>query len=140
MQLTGESLEQQIAETYARHQAEPQNVDLARRLGALHEQKEDFEDAIAWYQYAADLTNRSDRGPDAESLRSENEAARSGRSREHEEFLGRTGRTTQNTPEKWLHLKRREETAGGNLDRRCAQAARPESNRPAVALRVGRAC
>src|SRR4029077_20006482 len=56
MHLTGESLDQQIAETYALHQSEPANVDLARRLGALNEQKEDFEAAIGWYQYAADLT------------------------------------------------------------------------------------
>ena len=62
MQLTGESLDQQIAETYARHQAEPQNVDFARRLGALQELKEDFESALAWYQYAADLTNGRDAG------------------------------------------------------------------------------
>lgn len=62
MGLTGESLEQQIAETYAQHEAEPQSVDHARRLGALHEQKEDFENAIAWYQYAAELTNRTDAG------------------------------------------------------------------------------
>src|SRR6267378_3837266 len=34
MKLSGEALEQQIAETYARHQAGPQNVDLARKLGA----------------------------------------------------------------------------------------------------------
>jgi tetratricopeptide (TPR) repeat protein len=57
---TGESLEQQIEETYARHQAEPQSVDLARRLGALYEQNEDIENAIAWFQYAADLTNNTD--------------------------------------------------------------------------------
>lgn len=62
MALTGESLDQQIAETYARHQAEPQSVDLARGLGGLYEQKEEFENAIAWYQYAAELTNRSDTG------------------------------------------------------------------------------
>jgi tetratricopeptide (TPR) repeat protein len=60
MALTGESLEQQIEETYARHQAEPQSVDFARRLGALYEQKEETENAIAWYQYAADLTKGSD--------------------------------------------------------------------------------
>ena len=47
IQLTGESLDQQIAETYASHQAEPENVDSARRLGALSEQKDDFESAIA---------------------------------------------------------------------------------------------
>src|SRR5438309_7799645 len=33
MHLTGESLDQQIAETYAHHKQEPQNIDLARRLG-----------------------------------------------------------------------------------------------------------
>jgi tetratricopeptide (TPR) repeat protein len=62
MHLTGESLDQQIAETYARHQAEPENVDSARRLGALSEQKEDLESAIRWYQYAADLAKGADTG------------------------------------------------------------------------------
>lgn len=62
MKLTGESLDQQIAETYAAHQAEPQNVDLARRLGALNEEKQDLDTAAQWYQYAADLTGGSDSG------------------------------------------------------------------------------
>ena len=62
MHLTGESLDQQIAETYARHQAEPENLDFARRLGALSEQKEDLESAIRWYQYAADLAKGADTG------------------------------------------------------------------------------
>src|SRR5213594_3405410 len=62
MRLTGESLDQQIAETYALHQAEPANVDLARRLGTLNEQKEDFQAAIRWYQYAVDLTKGADAG------------------------------------------------------------------------------
>lgn len=62
MRLTGDSLEQQIAETYARHKAEPANIDLARRLGALNEQKEDLDAAIGWYQYAADLTKGADSG------------------------------------------------------------------------------
>ncbi|MDQ2824177.1 MAG: tetratricopeptide repeat protein, partial [Verrucomicrobiota bacterium] len=62
MKLSGESLDQQIAETYARHQAEPQNVDLAKRLGALNEDKDDLETAASWYQYAADLTGGSDTG------------------------------------------------------------------------------
>jgi tetratricopeptide (TPR) repeat protein len=60
--LTGEALDQQICETYARHQAEPENVDFARRLGALSEQKDDFESAIRWYQYAADLAKGADTG------------------------------------------------------------------------------
>ena len=62
MQLGDESLEEQIGETFARHEAEPQSVDLAKRLGLLHDQKEDLEGAIAWYQYAVDLTNKSDPG------------------------------------------------------------------------------
>ena len=62
MKLTGESLDQQIAETYAAHQAQPENVDLSRRLGTLSEEKGDLESAVAWYQYAADLTKGADTG------------------------------------------------------------------------------
>jgi tetratricopeptide (TPR) repeat protein len=62
MQVSDESLEQQISEVFAQHEAAPQNVDLAKRLGLLHDQKGDFEGAIAWYQYAVDLTGRSDSG------------------------------------------------------------------------------
>jgi tetratricopeptide (TPR) repeat protein len=62
VRLTGEAIDQQIAETYARHQAEPENLDFAQRLGALNEKKEDFEAAIRWYQYAADLTKGVDTG------------------------------------------------------------------------------
>jgi tetratricopeptide (TPR) repeat protein len=62
IRLTGEALDQQIAETYARHQAEPENLDFARRLAALSEQKDDFESAIRWYQYAADLAKGTDTG------------------------------------------------------------------------------
>jgi tetratricopeptide (TPR) repeat protein len=60
MALASESLEQQIEETYARHEAEPQSVDFARRLGALYEQSQDIENAVAWFQYAADLTKGTD--------------------------------------------------------------------------------
>ena len=62
IRLTGEALDQQIAETYARHQAEPENRDFARRLGALSEQKDDFQSAIRWYQYAVDLAKGADTG------------------------------------------------------------------------------
>jgi tetratricopeptide (TPR) repeat protein len=86
MKLTGESLDQQIAETYRRHQAEPANIDLARRLGALNEQKNDLGLAIGWYQYAADLTTGADAGlvrkvSDLKIKRLEREIAA------HEEFL-----------------------------------------------------
>jgi tetratricopeptide (TPR) repeat protein len=90
MALTGESLEQQIEETYVRHQTEPQSVDHARRLGVLYEQKEDTENAIAWYQYAADLTN----GSDASLIRKVANLRHSHSDREiaaHEKFLASHG-------------------------------------------------
>src|ERR1700704_5779839 len=86
MKLSGEALEQQIAETYARHQAEPQNVDLARKLGALNEQTNNIQAAIEWYQYAANLTKNTDAGllckvSDLKMKESDREIA------EHERFL-----------------------------------------------------
>jgi tetratricopeptide (TPR) repeat protein len=80
MKLTGDSLDQQIAEVFAQHEAEPKNIDLARRLGALNEEKDDLESAIAWYQYAADLLSGSDAGivrkvSDLKMKRSESEIA-----------------------------------------------------------------
>ncbi|MGC1321685.1 MAG: tetratricopeptide repeat protein [Candidatus Udaeobacter sp.] len=86
IRLTGEALDQQIAETYARHQGEPENLDFARRLGALSEQKEDLESAIRWYQYAADLAKGADTGmlrkiSDLKIKRLEREVVA------HEEFL-----------------------------------------------------
>ena len=86
MRLTGESLDRQIAETYALHHAEPANIDLARRLGALNEQKEDFEAAIGWYEYAANLT----KGADAGLVRKASDLKIKSLEREiaaHEEFL-----------------------------------------------------
>src|SRR5437762_13663675 len=50
MQLSGEALDRQIAELQTRQTVEPQNVDLARRLGTLCEQKDDIESAIKWYR------------------------------------------------------------------------------------------
>jgi tetratricopeptide (TPR) repeat protein len=86
MQLTGEALEQQIAELKAQQQAKPQNVDLARRLGALSEQKDDIESAIKWYQRAVDLTGGSDAG----LIRKVSDLKMRGAERDiaaHEEFL-----------------------------------------------------
>jgi tetratricopeptide (TPR) repeat protein len=60
--LSGEALDQQIAETYAHHQAEPRNVDLVRKLGVLNEQKDDLATAIEWYQHAVNLTGGADAG------------------------------------------------------------------------------
>jgi tetratricopeptide (TPR) repeat protein len=110
MRLTGESLELQIAETYARHKAEPANVDLARRLGALNEQKEDLEAAVGWYQYAADLTKRADTG----LVRKVSDLKIKGLEREiaaHEEFL-----STHDAAHK-LHAKRSEELKAAKAKR-----------------------
>ena len=86
MRLTGEALEQQIAELEAQQQTKPQNVDLARRLGALSEQKDDIESAIKWYQLAVDLTG----GNDAGLIRKVSDLKMRGTERDiaaHEEFL-----------------------------------------------------
>jgi len=110
MRLTGESLEQQITETYARHKAEPTNIDHARRLGALNEQKEDLEAAIGWYQYAADLTKGADSGlvrkaSDLKVKRLEHKIAA------HQEFL-----STHDTAHE-LHAKTSEELKTATANR-----------------------
>jgi tetratricopeptide (TPR) repeat protein len=102
--LTGESLEQQINETYERHEAEPQNIDLAKRLGVLHDQKDDLEGAIAWYQYAVDLTNRSDPGlvrkvTDLKMRQLERQI------REDEEYLAQHGTDAEDYAEKAAELE-----------------------------------
>ena len=104
MRLTGESLDQQIAETYARHKAEPANVDLARRLGVLNEQKEDFKAAIGWYEYAADLT----KGADAGLVRKASDLKIKCLEREiaaHQEFLSTHDATNESYRERSEQLK-----------------------------------
>src|SRR5438445_9050817 len=110
MRLTGEALDQQIAETYARHKAEPANIDLVRRLGALNEQKEDFEAAIRWYQDAADLTKGADTGlarkvSDLKIKCLEREIA------VHEEFL-----SSHNEPDE-LHAKKSQQLKAAKAKR-----------------------
>src|SRR5437763_13378142 len=86
MQLSGEALDQQIAELEERQKVEPHNIDVARRLGALCEQKDDIESAIKWYQRAVELTGGSDAG----LIRKMSNLKMRGAEREiaaHEEFL-----------------------------------------------------
>jgi tetratricopeptide (TPR) repeat protein len=104
LRLTGEALDQQIAEIYARYKAEPANVDLVRRLGALNEQKEDFEAAIGWYQCAADLTKGADIGltkkvSDLKIKHLEEEIAA------HEEFLSTHDEANELYAKKFEQLK-----------------------------------
>jgi tetratricopeptide (TPR) repeat protein len=110
MRLTGESLDKQIAETYALQQAEPRNIDLARRLGALNEQKDDIAAAIAWYQYAFDLT----KGADAGLIRKVSDLKTKSLEREiaaHEEFL------STHAADHELSAKRTEELKGAKRKR-----------------------
>jgi tetratricopeptide (TPR) repeat protein len=102
MQLSGEALDQQIAELQARQKTEPQSVDLARRLGTLCEQKDDIESAIKWYQCAVELTGSSDPG----LIRKLSNLKMRGAERDiaaHEEFLA--GHTKKDA----AHTKRSEE-------------------------------
>lgn len=55
-----DAIDNLLGELHAKAQSEPENVDTARKIAELYEQKEDLENAIAWYQYAADLTRGSD--------------------------------------------------------------------------------
>jgi len=102
MQLSGEALDRQIAELEAQQQAKPQNADLARRLGALCEQKDDIESAIKCYQRAVELTGSSDPG----LIRKLSNLKMRGAERDiaaHEEFLA--GHTKKDA----AHAKRSEE-------------------------------
>jgi tetratricopeptide (TPR) repeat protein len=86
MQSTSESFDRQIAEVEAQQKAQPNNVDLARRLGCLYEQKDDIASAIRCYQIAVDLTAAGDAGlvrkvSDLKMRAAEREIAA------HEEFL-----------------------------------------------------
>jgi tetratricopeptide (TPR) repeat protein len=104
IQLTGESLDQQIAEVEKQQKAQPKNVDLARRLGALYEKKDDIESAIRCYQTAVDLTGASDPG----LIRKVADLKMRGAEREiaaHEEFLAAHKRKDAE------HAKRTEELA-----------------------------
>ena len=55
-----EMIDQQITELYARAEKEPENVDVARKIGSLFEQKEELESSIWWYDKASELTRHTD--------------------------------------------------------------------------------
>lgn len=60
MVLDNDSIDQQLVELYARAEAEPDNVDVARKIASLFEQKSEIENAIWWYNSAAELTKHTD--------------------------------------------------------------------------------
>jgi tetratricopeptide (TPR) repeat protein len=49
-----------LAELYAKYEQDPQNVDHARKMAELYEQKEDLDSAVSWYKYAADISGGAD--------------------------------------------------------------------------------
>ena len=55
-----EMIDNLLAELHAKAEAEPGIVDTSRRIAELYEQKEDWENATQWFNYAASLTNNSD--------------------------------------------------------------------------------
>ena len=110
MQLTGEALDQQIAELQGRQRAEPQNIDLARRLGSLCEQKDDIESAIKWYQRAVELTGSTD----SALIRKVSSLKMRGAERDiaaHEEFLA------DHTKKDAVHAKKSEELQAAKKNR-----------------------
>lgn len=55
-----EMIENLLAELSAKYNEDPQNVDTARKIGELYEQKNDLENAVTWFAYAAQLSQNTD--------------------------------------------------------------------------------
>ncbi len=55
-----EMIEQQLAELGQKYEEDPKSVDTTRKIAELYEQKGDLENAVAWFTYAAELTNNTD--------------------------------------------------------------------------------
>lgn len=54
------SIEALLAELHQEAEAHPESIDTARQIASLYEQKEDFENACAWYNYASELSKGAD--------------------------------------------------------------------------------
>jgi tetratricopeptide (TPR) repeat protein len=57
---SAEMIDQQIVELYEQAEQQPENVDIARKIAGLFEQKEEIDNALWWYQRALELTNNTD--------------------------------------------------------------------------------
>ncbi len=55
-----EMIEQQLAELGKKYEENPESVDTSRKIAELYEQKDDLENAVTWFTYAAGLTNNTD--------------------------------------------------------------------------------
>lgn len=57
---TAEAIAEQLARLHAQFEKEPQNVSLAKQIAELCEQQGSFDHALQWFQFAYDLTQKSD--------------------------------------------------------------------------------
>jgi len=58
-----EMIEQQLSELLAKYgesEENQKNVDIARRIASLYEQKADLDNALVWYSYTSELTQQTD--------------------------------------------------------------------------------
>ncbi len=55
-----EMIDQLLEGLHARIEREPDSVDASRKIAELYEQKEDYENATNWFNYAASLSGNSD--------------------------------------------------------------------------------
>jgi tetratricopeptide (TPR) repeat protein len=60
MVLDDDMIQRQLEELHARAVQEPQNVDVARKIAALYEQKTDFDTSLQWYAWANTLAKEVD--------------------------------------------------------------------------------
>jgi len=54
------SIDALLVELHQEAQLHPESIDIARQIAALYEQREDFVNAMAWYNYASELAKGSD--------------------------------------------------------------------------------
>ena len=58
--MSSDMIDQQLVELHARAEKEEKNVDVARKIATLYEQKGDLDTAIQWYAWADELGNHID--------------------------------------------------------------------------------
>jgi tetratricopeptide (TPR) repeat protein len=58
--MSGEMIDNQLAELGQQYEQEPQNLDVVRKIAQLYEQKSDNDSALQWFEYASSLTGGTD--------------------------------------------------------------------------------
>ena len=60
MVLDEEVIQKQLAELHPKAEQEPQNLDVARKIASLYEQKGDYETSLQWYSWSSQLAQNVD--------------------------------------------------------------------------------